>query len=181
MSPKTHWIKPGIVTAGSLLLALTLSSCSAVGNASETPTASGTPQAHGVLRDVFMCFENTSGAPVSIEWVEPGTSSNSGQGALAAGKTFCGEGGKAQAAVSFSGGDPIYVYGYNTLFIEPRIIFKNSYYSDTDPGVPSNWKQFGNESYSVGQTIVSDIQGHHFSITRGADDEWIQFSITIQD
>jgi hypothetical protein len=35
--------------------------------------------------------------------------------------------------------------------------------------------------YAQGETVSSDVQGHHFSVTRNADDDWINFTVTILD
>jgi hypothetical protein len=157
---------------------LSLTACS--------PTAPSSPitkEAGGLLRDLHVCFENSSSAVVSIEWTS-GVSTNRGSGSLGPGQSFCGEGREPQAGVTFSDSFATNVVTENPLLRQPKVYFKEvvGHVFQLCEEICHDEMQFETyalATYAEGETVDSDVEGHHFSVTRNADNDWINFTITI--
>jgi hypothetical protein len=154
-------------------LALSLVGCASTVQ-STSPEPSETPkQAFQVSRDVHVCIDNASGSAVKIAW--QGVDSSTGEGTLRAGTTYCGLAAHPDASVTFSDGTVSYVKGSNFAVGYPSITFVDV------PTKTSNYTIYAQAYYSTGETVVSDVQGHHFSVTRAEDSDWINFNMTILD
>jgi hypothetical protein len=166
------------------LLALTACSSSAppaVLNTSETSDKS----ADFLTRDLFVCITNAATEPVSIAWYkgENGMNSNTGEGELAPKKTFCAEGHPGRAAVTFSDGFTTGVLATNRPFEYPELDFiAMSGGIRPDPALGYlifTSRSYASAHYAQGEYVESDVEGHHIAVTRLADTDWINFSITI--
>ena len=125
-----------------------------------------------------------SALPVTLEWGQ-GVSSNTGSGTLAVGKTLCGEGLGPKAVITFADAFSTEIRTFNQHLGYPFVSFNRfPYYSPavcTD-GVCTGAKRpkkYASATYSQGETVGSDVEGHHFAVTRNTDDDWIQFSVVI--
>lgn len=141
--------------------------------APEKETVLDSKVASGALRDVELCFTNNSGKSVTVTWPDSEwNSTHDGEGTLDAGEKICGEGPGALAQVSFQDGFANYVWGINYYFVKPSVKFQTT---DSDP----HSKVYAMDSYSTGQTITTDVEGHSYTVTRLEDDDWINFAVTI--
>lgn len=143
------------------LAALVLAGCA-------SPQPSETPEAHGILRDTFVCFVNDSRIPLTITWDQK-VNSFDGEGKLLPGKKFCGEGVGTSAKLRFPAGFTTYVVSQNAPLMEPHLLFKSE----------DNDKTYASAFYSENETVNSDVEGHSISAQRLEDNEWINFEIRI--
>lgn len=151
------------------LAALALASLALTGCATPQPQPTETPEAHGILRDNELCFINDSNLAVTITWQDK-IDGFDGQGELAPGKKFCGQGVGASAYVKFFSGFTTFVESQNVPLLEPHLLFESE----------DRKTVYASAYYSVNETVNSNVEGRQFSATRLEDDEWINFEIHIR-
>lgn len=174
MDINIKWRRATVLALASVtLLSLTACAPGAPLNAASTTdsTTSAVKEAR-LVRHVHVCFENTSSGKVSLTWTS-GVSTTGGSGALDSGQQLCAEGPEPMATVTFSDSFATNVRAVNPLADYPWIFFKPN---PTRAGI-----DYTSAQYAQGESVNSDVQGHHFSVTRKADDDWINFAITILD
>ena len=174
--------------ANAFILAITstlvLSACAGTdtgsGSTSVTPTASSTKEAGIFTKDINVCFENKTPSPVGLKW-EAGVSTHSAISSLAVGETACGEGEGPFVLVTFADTFTTRVTTANNPLLEPVLYFRAPRISVGEAYTGQLGDSYANASYSQGETVGSDVEGHHFAVTRNADDDWIQFTVVIND
>jgi hypothetical protein len=124
-----------------------------------------------------VCFNNASATAATIEWLSD-VNTNSGSGTLKVGQTLCGEGVVPSAIVTFPNSVPTKMGTGNPMVGYPGIFFD----SVPEPARPSvRGRTYTSANYAQGESVTSDVEGHQFSVTRNADDDWINFTVTILD
>jgi hypothetical protein len=173
------------LAAALLTAGLALSACSAPAPAVTASSPAASKDASLFTKDVFVCIENTSSSPVTIDW-RSGVSSTSGSGQLAVGQKFCGEGGAPQARITFGSGFANDMRAINPAFSEPSISFlhKESYEKVVcaDSGSCGlQWTQdaYVTQWYSIGESRDNNVEGHNFIATRNANNDWVNFTVKI--
>ena len=183
-------VRAAIISTG-LLATLILTGCTApsaasTASVSSTPSTSATQQARIFTKDVNVCFENKSTYPVTIDW-KSGVSANTGSGALTVGQRFCGEGRVPKANLTFTDNFSTIAIAENPLIGYPTVAFKNAVEHTELVCVDSQCtnelrsETYPSASYSQGETVGSAVEGHSFTVTRNANDDWIQFTVVIND
>ena len=177
-----------VVIAYSFAAALALSACATPSSSivSASPTASSTKEASIFTKDVNVCFENKSPSPVALEW-KSGLSTYAAAGNLAVGETACGEGTSPSVLVTFADTFRTLIHASNDNFMYPRFVFRgfstyvHSVCADGVCTEKPGWKEYAAGFYAQGETVGSDVEGHHFAVTRKTDDDWVQFTVVIND
>jgi hypothetical protein len=91
--------------------------------------------------------------------------------------------------VTFSDGVPLTLKGENpdlgSAYLEVRgpPVGSVAYCSPATLvcGVSKTYVFFAHDTYSEFDTIAIEARGHHFSVTRDASDDWVNFTATILD
>jgi hypothetical protein len=189
MNMTAPWRRAAVLALATATL-LSLSACAPALPASAPSTAaaplSPTKKAGVFTKDIHVCFDNISATAVTIDWISD-VSTNSGSGTLAAGQSFCGEGPAPIAGVTFSDSFATHVVTYNPAIGQPGVLFNSvalhqAQYCDGDAcNTVMEANTFANAVYAEGETVGSDVEGHPFTVTRTADDDWINFTIAILD
>lgn len=126
-------------------------------------------------KDTHVCFVNNSSEMPNLTWLSTGLDTYTGQGPMPQGQQGCAEGSAPQATVKFSDGFTTFVLASNVAIGYPEVGFRDK--STYQKG----YKTFASSGYSIGETIGSDVEGHHFSVTRNEDSDFINFTIKILD
>lgn len=174
---RRNWITP-VLMLGTLVA---VTACSP----SQPVTAPTSKEAFGILRHVNHCIVNARADDVSLTWQkgEYGVSTFTGEGKLKSGDSFCAEGSSVRAFVTFSDGFGAYVVATNFPLTYPDVRFESRdsrYQPDKTLGyILYVGTTLASASYAQGETVESDIEGHHVSVTRHADTEWVNFDTTL--
>jgi hypothetical protein len=180
MQTKITWHRAAVLAlAAATLLSLTACAPSAPPSTAQTAAAPSSPAKEAGLlnRDIHVCFNNTSATAATIEWLW-GVNTNSGSGTLKVGQTLCGEGVDPTVRVTFANSFATKMSTGNPMVGEPGVSFD----SIPEPARPSvTGLTYTSAKYAPGESVTSDVEGHHFSVTRNADDDWINFTVTILD
>jgi hypothetical protein len=171
---------------GALLIAgFGLSACSAPTPTVAASDASSTKDAGLFTKDVFVCIENTSSSPVTVDW-RTGVSSTSGSGQLAVGQKFCGEGGEPVARITFDSGFATDMMAGNPALTPPAISFlhKESYQKVICEDTGSchlSWTKdaYITQWYSIGDSLDNNVEGHNFIGTRMENNGWVNLTVKI--
>jgi hypothetical protein len=181
---------PVVLSIFTLVGALALTGCSASVTASpdaSSPSASATKDAGWFTKDVHLCFENTSGKTVYINWIQK-VSTYDGSGVLPAGKKYCGEGEQPKAQVSYANGFTANLEGRNFPLYQPLLnvtgvipLSIGEYGKCSHPGCDGviYYDVYSTDDYAVGDMHDINVEGHHFLNKRDADNDWINFSVNI--
>jgi len=149
-----------------------------IASAQSGATDENTRDASGGFRDVQLCFHNALPTPVTLWWV-PTMSSVSGVGPVASGETACAEGAAAQAIVTFADGFQTWVTAENPVANYPSVEFWKVG-CVTKKWLCKGGVIYAGNKYVVNETFRSAVKDHHFSVTRLADNDWINFTIAIE-
>lgn len=162
-------------------LLLSLSSCTIA------PPSSSTAKEAGIFsKDIHVCFDNNSGNAVILDWTS-GVSTNSGSGTLDDGQSFCGEGPDPLVRLTFSDSFATQVVVANPSIGQPGVSFHSVaqhqvQYCDGDVCRSVMESDiYADATYAEGESVGSDVEGHHFSVTRDANNDWVNFTATIID
>lgn len=175
-----------------LVAALGLAGCANVTTSAaqlHIKTESAPKEAGLFSKDTEVCFTNSSGDAVTIQWVE-GTSTTDGEGTLDAGEIICGEGSYPTAIISYQSGFQTKVETINGAFSKPSVMFFSNLPEDNEIEecddttgmcyITKRQKKYASFDYAQGQSIANNIEGHQILVTREADDSWINFLVEIQ-
>jgi hypothetical protein len=190
---KTPFLKLSAFTVSLLVAPLALTACSGAPQPTlvvkEIQENSAVKEAGLFTKDIAVCFTNTSGQSVTIVWTE-GISTSDGEGTLDGGEKICGEGSAPHAVVTFMDGFQTEVTTSNPAFMKPDL---GLYSMKPDEQAIQNCNasysycyyerertNYSWSEYTQGETVNATAEGHAFSITRGNDTAWINFSLEIK-
>jgi hypothetical protein len=174
----------GVILAAGLGLA----ACSMPAPTVSASDASNSKDAGLFTKNVFVCIENSSTSPVTVEWTI-WINSVFASGQLAVGQKFCAEGLEPGARITYDNGFSVDMHAVNLPFTRPTMAF-----SETEGHLVRDcpldhknqlcpmkrvYDQYTKSSYDFNVPIDNEFLGHHISANREADNDFINFNLKI--
>jgi hypothetical protein len=154
---------------------------------SASTSSTPTKEAGVFTKNLQVCIDNNSGATVSLDWVS-GVSTNGGSGTLEVGQSFCGEGPEPKVGLTFADAFATYVLAVNPAIGRPTVFFNSLAEhpieicgEDMCTKSSESDATYASSGYAEGQSVGSNIEGHNVSVTRNANNDWVNFTVTILD
>ena len=182
---KTTTLRFAAMLAIALTATSTLSSCAASAPSNVT-TASASKEAGVFTKEVRTCVTNDSKEHATLVWAAD-LKSPTGTGYLDVGETFCAQGEATEALLTFPDSVKTAILANNPVIGYPFIKFRsgpNHTITVCDLGrcfEEYETVTFASAGYSQGETVNSDVEGHHLSATREGNTDVINFAISILD
>lgn len=174
-------VKSASIAVGALTLITTLAACSdSTATVSPATTASAPTEvdreASLGLRSTRVCVLNSRTGEIGVQWSQYDTTS--GNGVVAAGAQLCGEGSHSsftpkrdvEGSASVEGTDKIiYFQAHNAFGAPPGF--------GVDCVSEGNWVD---DPFEISQERTYNNCGMSITVTRQADDDWINFLISVK-
>lgn len=135
-------------------------------------------------RDVYVCIVNESSQKIFVEWSSTtGVSSHEPSGAVDKLSQSCAEGPLVNADISFMDEFVTVLEAQNPVIGYPSVGFYSAEHFTHNVGgeIVITGNEYASASFSVGETVNSDVEGHQFSVTRTANNAWVNFTVTVKE
>lgn len=184
----SHFLKTSSVISLAFmatLLTLALGGCSTNNPQLENQSTTQTPEAGLFSKDTNLCIQKGSSSHITISWDtrgRAGINSTQGEGKLLPGAQLCGEGSRVPVKVTFPSGFATVVEAQNPSIGYPIVAFYSgdhfSYYSGDKLVITG--VEYASAYYSEGETVNSNVEGHHITTLRLPNTDWVNFRVTIK-
>lgn len=174
-------VKTASIAVGALALITTLAAC---GDSTETDSQAATSSAVAEIdrdaslgvRSTQVCVLNSSSDEIGVQWSQ--YDSASGNGVISSGAQLCGEGSHSSFTPERD------VEGSANIEGTDKIIYFQAHNSPGAlPGFGVDCESYGNavdDKFEIGQELTYNSCGMTITVTRQADDDWINFLIDVK-
>ena len=174
-------VKAASIAVGALALLTTLSACSdSTPAVSPAATASATTdidrEASLGLRSTRVCVLDSRAGEIGVQWSQYDTAS--GNGAIAGGAQLCAEGSHSSFTPKRDVEGSASIEGTNkVIFFQAHNAFGAAPGFGVDCVSEGNWVD---DHFEIGQERTYNDCGMSITVTRQADDDWINFLIDVK-